>query len=149
MDYSCIRVTQYNAEYVKEGEVKALDKISEYLSDDHVAWISVRGLQDTNLIGKLGKKFDISALILEDILNTDERPKFIEDDKHLFVILKSLNFNRELRKVQIDQISLIVGKNYLISIQETDNEYFEDVSKEYMPDKEKSEVYPPIISAMR
>ena len=91
MDYSCIRVTQYNAEYVKEGEVKALDKISEYLSDDHVAWISVRGLQDTNL--------------------------------------KSLNFNRELRKVQIDQISLIVGKNYLISIQETDNEYFEDVSK--------------------
>ena len=129
MDYSCIRVTQYNAEYVKEGEVKALDKISEYLSDDHVAWISVRGLQDTNLIGKLGKKFDISALILEDILNTDERPKFIEDDKHLFVILKSLNFNRELRKVQIDQISLIVGKNYLISIQETDNEYFEDVSK--------------------
>ena len=129
MDYSCIRVTQYNAEYVKEGEVKALDKISEYLSDDHVVWISVRGLQDTNLIGKLGKKFDISALILEDILNTDERPKFIEDDKHLFVILKSLNFNRELRKVQIDQISLIVGKNYLISIQETDNEYFEDVSK--------------------
>jgi len=100
MDYSCIRVTQYNAEYVKEGEVKALDKISEYLSDDHVVWISVRGLQDTNLIGKLGKKFDISALILEDILNTDERPKFIEDDKHLFVILKSLN-----------------------------NEYFEDVSK--------------------
>lgn len=129
MDYSCIRVTQYNAEYVKEGEVKALDKISEYLSDDHVVWIFVRGLQDTNLIGKLGKKFDISALILEDILNTDERPKFIEDDKHLFVILKSLNFNRELRKVQIDQISLIVGKNYLISIQETDNEYFEDVSK--------------------
>ena len=56
MDYSCIRVTQYNAEYVKEGEVKALDKISEYLSDDHVAWISVRGLQDTNLIGKLGKE---------------------------------------------------------------------------------------------
>ena len=51
MDYSCIRVTQYNAEYVKEGEVKALDKISEYLSDDHVVWISVRGLQDTNLIG--------------------------------------------------------------------------------------------------
>ena len=77
MDYSCIRVTQYNAEYVKEGEVKALDKISEYLSDDHVAWISVRGLQDTNLIGKLGKKFDISALILEDILNTDERQAFV------------------------------------------------------------------------
>lgn len=129
MDYSRIRVTQYNADYVKEGEIKSLDKISEYLSDDHTVWISIRGLQDTNLIGKLGKKFGISALILEDILNTDERPKFIEDDKHLFVILKSLNFKRELRKAQIDQISLVVGKNYLISIQETENEYFEDVAK--------------------
>ena len=42
-----------------------LEKISEYLSDDHVAWISVRGLQDTNLIGKLGKKFDISASVVQ------------------------------------------------------------------------------------
>ena len=71
MDYSCIRVTQYNAEYVKEGEVKALDQISDYLSDDHVVWISVRGFQDTNLIGKLGKKLDIRALILEDIMSKE------------------------------------------------------------------------------
>lgn len=129
MNYSCIRVTQYNTDYVKEGKLKSPDKISEYLSDDHVAWITIRGLHDTNLIGQLGKKFDISPLILEDILNTDERPKFIEDDKHLFVILKSLNFNKEIRKIQIDQISLIVGKNYLISLQETENNYFEDVAR--------------------
>lgn len=129
MENSRIRVTQYNTEYIKEGELKKLDKIAEYLSDDHVTWISIHGLQDTTLIAQIGEKFDISSLILEDILNTDERPKFIEDDTHLFVILKSLSFNPENCKFQIDQISLIVGENYLISIQETEADYFEDVSR--------------------
>lgn len=129
MENSRIRVTQYNTEYIKEGELKKLDKIAEYLSDDHVTWISIHGLQDTTLIAQIGEKFDISSLILEDILNTDERPKFIEDDTHLFVILKSLSFNPENCKFQIDQISLIVGENYLISIQETETDYFEDVSR--------------------
>lgn len=129
MENSRIRVTQYNTEYIKEGELKKLDKIAEYLSDDHVTWISIHGLHDTALIAQIGEKFDISSLILEDILNTDERPKFIEDDTHLFVILKSLSFNPENCKFQIDQISLIVGENYLISIQETETDYFEDVSR--------------------
>lgn len=129
MENSRIRVTQYNTEYIKEGELKKLDKIGEYLSDDHVTWISIHGLQDTTLIAQIGEKFDISSLILEDILNTDERPKFIEDDTHLFVILKSLSFNPKNCKFQIDQISLIVGENYLISIQETETDYFEDVSR--------------------
>lgn len=129
MENSRIRVTQYNTAYIKEGELKKLDKIGEYLSDEHVTWISIHGLQDTTLIAQIGEKFDISSLILEDILNTDERPKFIEDDTHLFVILKSLSFNPENCKFQIDQISLIVGENYLISIQETETDYFEDVSR--------------------
>lgn len=129
MDYSYIRVVQYNPDYVKEKELKSLDKISEYISEDHVTWISLHGLHDTALVEQAGKKFNISSLILEDILNTDERPKFIDDDEHLFVILKSLNFNKDVCKVQIDQISLIVGPHYLVSIQETETDYFEDVFK--------------------
>lgn len=143
MDCSCIRVTQYNTDYIKEGELKSLDKISEYLSDEHITWISVRGLHDTQLIGQIGKTFGISSLILEDILNTDERPKFIEDDTHLFVILKSLTFDREVCKVQIDQISLIVGKNYLISVQETETDYFEDVSRRLYAGQGKIRSYSP------
>lgn len=129
MDSCRIRMIQYNMDYVKEGELKSLDKISEYLSDDHILWISICGLHDTNLIGKIGKKFDISPLVLEDILNTDERPKFTEDGKHLSIILKALSFNKKIRKMQIDQISLVVGKNYLLSFQETDSDYFAEVAQ--------------------
>lgn len=143
MDYSCIRVTQYNADYIKEGELKCLDKIAEYFSDDHVTWISIHGLHDTQLIGQTGKAFDISSLMLEDILNTDERPKFIEDDNHLFIILKAINFDKEACKVQIDQISLIVGAHYLISIQESETDYFEDVAKRLLAGQTKIRSYSP------
>ena len=142
IEYTHIRVTQYNTDYIKEGNLKSLDKISEYLSDNHLTWVSIQGLHDTQLIGQLGKKFGISSLILEDILNTDERPKFIEDDKHLFIILKSLNFDKNISKIHIDQISLIVGKNYLITIQETTEDYFKEVDQRLYAGQGKIRTYP-------
>lgn len=129
MEQSTLQVTQYNTGAIKEKKLKSVDEISAYLSDDHVTWISISGLQDISIIEKIGKIFNISSLILEDILNTDERPKFIDDDDHLFIILKSLNFNKEVARVQIDQISLVVGKNYLITIQETERDTFSDVGR--------------------
>ncbi|MDE6451994.1 MAG: magnesium/cobalt transporter CorA [Odoribacter sp.] len=143
MEHSRIHVMQYNTNYIKEGELKSLEKIDEYLSEEHVSWISVHGLHDTRLIGQMGKKFGITPLLLEDILNTDERPKFTDDDQHLFVILKSLNFDKEIPKVFIDQISLIVGKNYLISIQETEKDYFEDIARRLYASQGKIRSSPP------
>lgn len=138
-----INVTQYNAEYIKEGELKSLDKINEYISDDHVTWISIEGLHNIPVIEQVGKKFEIPALVLEDILNTDERPKMSEDDSHIFIILKSLVFNKESRKVEIDQISMILGVNYLITIQETNIKYFEDVTKRLYSGLSKIRTYSP------
>ena len=143
IDHSCIKVTQYNGEYIKEGELKCLDKINEYISDEHVTWISIEGLHDTSLIEQMGKKFDIPALVLEDILNTDERPKMNEDDSHIFIILKSLSFNKATLKMDIDQISMILGRNYLITIQETDTKYFEDVTKRLYSGLSKIRTYSP------
>lgn len=143
IEHSCINVTQYNADYIKEGELKSLDKINEYISDDHVTWISVEGLHNVPLIEQIGKKFDIPNLVLEDILNTDERPKMNEDDKHIFIILKSLIFNKATRKVEIDQISMILGANYLITIQESDTKHFEDVTKRLYSGLSKIKTYSP------
>ncbi len=127
VEHSSIRVIQYNAADIREERVKSTDRLSGYLSDERITWISICGLHDTTLIGQIGKIFDISSLVLEDILNTDERPKFIEDDRHLFVILKSLNYDKDIGKIRIDQVSMVVGKNYLLTIQETDVDSFNDV----------------------
>lgn len=143
MEQSSIHVMQYNSDFIKEGALKSLDNIREYVADDHVTWISLSGLHNTKPIEQIGQVFDIPALILEDILNTDERPKLAEDDKHIFIILKSLLFDRTTQKVQIDQISMILGNNYLITIQETAHKHFEDVVKRLYSGLSKIRTYPP------
>lgn len=67
---------------------------------------------------------------------------------HLFIILKSVSFNKEISKVQIDQISLIVGKNYLISIQETATDHFSDVAQRLYAGQGKYVLIHPITSVM-
>ena len=122
-----IIVRQYNCNYFKEETLESFCNINKYLSDDYITWISLHGLHNPQRIEELGNSLDINSLILEDILNTDERPKFIEDDRHIFIITKSLEYDQLAHRVQMEQISLIVGKNYLISIQETETDHFQDI----------------------
>lgn len=127
MGESLISVTQYNQAYLKEGHLKNLNKIQDYITNEHVTWISISGLQNIALIQQMGQNFNIPSLVLEDILNTDERPKFSEDEEHIYIILKSVIFKRDTVRIQIDQISFILGPDYLITLQESDYHYFEDV----------------------
>ncbi|MCI5706656.1 MAG: magnesium/cobalt transporter CorA [Odoribacter sp.] len=129
LKHTKIIVRQYNNNYFKEGELKSFSNLTEYLSDDHITWFSLFGLHDIQLIENLGTTFNINSLILEDILNTDERPKFIEDEYHIFIIAKNLEYDPVASKVQMEQISIIAGKNYLISIQETETDHFQDICR--------------------
>lgn len=127
MEHIRIHLTQYNTATFKEESVSDIRQIRKAESSPYTTWIAIHGLHETQVIAELGKQFDINPLILEDILNTDERPKFSEDEHHLFIIVKSLSFDKGTNKVKIEQISLVVGDNYLISFQESDTAHFQDV----------------------
>ena len=76
---------------------------------------------------KLGKEFGLHPLVLEDVLNTGQRPKFEDFEKHFFVVLKMLSYNEELQAVENEQVSLIVGENFVISFQERVGDVFEQI----------------------
>lgn len=138
-----IKAIQYSKDELKILRPTTFSNIKSCLSDKHVTWISLYGLHNTDYIKEMGDVFQIPPLILEDILNTDERPKFDEDDKHIFIIIKSLFFHSDLNKVQIDQISIILGANYLITIQENDFPYFADIDKRLESGTSKIRTYTP------
>jgi len=89
MDKSRIRLIQYNNENLKETELKTIDK-SLSVPENQVTWINIDGIHNTALIEKTGEIFAISPLTLENILNTGQRPKYWEDEKHIIIILKAL-----------------------------------------------------------
>lgn len=114
-------------DHLLEKELESLDECQPYLSDNAVSWISLYGLHDENLIGKLGELFGIHSLLLEDMLNTGQRPKITETDKYLIVILKILDFDEKTHQLSSNQISMILDDSFLITLQEKEGHYFESI----------------------
>lgn len=92
-----------------------------------INWLMINGIHNTEIIGILGEKFNLDSLILEDILNTEHRPKFEELDRYIFLTIKSLSLDNLTISVNSEQISIITGSNFLISFQENHNPVFNTI----------------------
>lgn len=117
----------YNKDSLIEKKVENLNELPETIPNDSVLWLNIYGLHDTKSIGEVGERFSIPHLELEDILNTDQRPKITEDENNIHIFLKFLEFREETKKIHGDQISFVLGKNFVITFQERRATFFEPV----------------------
>ncbi len=122
-----VRITyiDYDEQNFEEKQVTNIEECFKFKDTKTVTWINIDGIHDIVLIEKLGKQFDLHPLILEDILNTDQRPKLEDFDNYLFIVLKMLSYNDEKQMVEAEQVSLVLGNNFLISFQERVGDVFE------------------------
>lgn len=127
MEKSRIRVIRYDQEQLKEEELENVNNLDTTLRKGTITWLNIDGLHDTDMMNQLKGMFDISSLVMEDILNTDQRPKLVEDNDKIIIILKVFYFKTEENIFSSEQISFILGENYLITIQERVGDYFESV----------------------
>ncbi len=110
-----------------------IEKLENLLLDEDMHWINLHGIHDTELVNRLGEKFDIHPLAIQDILDVNQRPKFQPYTNHWFFTLKSVlpTVNDE---VVAEQISFILGPNYLVSFQEKKADYFEHIRQRIRQD---------------
>ena len=127
MESSQLTLMDYDNENLTETHFSDIEEIQHLKALPTVSWINVYGIHDPEIIQKIGNIFDIPPLLLEDILNTDKRPKFEEGENILGFILKVINYDTENSKIQSDQISIVLGKNYVISFQEQKANFFDPV----------------------
>ncbi|MBI9053274.1 MAG: magnesium/cobalt transporter CorA [Bacteroidales bacterium] len=127
MDESRIRLIKYSESDFAERELESDTDFNGLISKDSVTWINIDGLHDIDLLKNVKEQFDISSLAMEDILNTDQRPRIIEDKNHVIIILKVIFFENETNALKSEQMSFILGDNYIISIQEQVGDYFDPV----------------------
>lgn len=104
------------------------EKISASLKNENINWLNIDGLHNVELIEKAGKYFNLHSLNIEDILNTQHRPKMEDHDDHIFLTLKVLGSN-EKGIISFDQISLVLGKNFVLSFQEKENGIFNKIKE--------------------
>ena len=127
IEKTLIRFIHFDQNRLVENEPEELDCCIPYLSEEMVSWISIYGLHNSDIIQKMGNLFDIHGLLLEDMLNTDQRPKIAETDKLLIIILKLLDYNEKSKEICSNQISLILNKSFLITLQEKEGHYFDEI----------------------
>ena len=127
VDKPTIKIISYDKETVTETQVSSVDEALQYGSDDKVCWVIVEGLANVAVVEKIGEAFDIHQLVLEDILNTHQRPKFEEYDNYLFIVLKELLAPGEEFAVVYEQISLLVTKNFVFSFKEKKDHLFQPI----------------------
>ncbi|MBN2522961.1 MAG: magnesium/cobalt transporter CorA [Bacteroidales bacterium] len=135
MESPQISLMDYDEKNLTESVVTDLEQLRNLKSLPTVSWINVYGIHDTEVIQKLGEIFDIPSLLLEDILVTDQRPKFEEGEKNLGFIMKMLTYETDTYRISDDQISFVLGKNYVLSFQEKKASFFDPVRERIRSNK--------------
>lgn len=115
------RYNSDNVEYVPE--IKP-EKLALELKKDGDLWVNVIGLHDTEVISKIGENLKLHHLILEDIVNTTQRPKYEEYEENSYVVLKMLSYDSNAVRINQEQVSFVLGSGYVVSFQEMEGDVF-------------------------
>lgn len=121
-----IKVFDYTQTEMEEINIEHVEQCAHYKNKDSVTWINMEGM-NTNYIQKIGEYFGIHPLVSEDIVNTGQRPKVEDYGDYLFVVIKMIYVGKEKNDMISEQISLIIGKNYVISFQEKEGDVFNPI----------------------
>ena len=127
VERTTISLLDYDEQHLEEHEIEAADQCLPFADKPTVTWINVEGLHEVEVIGKLGDAFDLHPLILEDILNTDQRPKVEDFDAYIYIVLKMLNYNGSSHEVVAEQVSLILGPSFVVTFQEQAGDVFDPI----------------------
>lgn len=122
------RVMCYREDTLEEAEVPTIEEALAFVDREQeaagVTWIDVVGIRDVDMLRKLGRRFQLHPLALEDVLNVGQRPKVEFFDDHIFLILRQLHFDEML---QVEQVSLFFTDRVVVTLQEWAGDPFEGV----------------------
>ena len=130
-----ITVMDYDSQAFQEKTVSAVEECFKFKTTPTTTWINVDGIHDVEIIEKLGKEFGIHPLVLEDVLNTNQRPKSEDYVQYIFVVLRMLSYDESTQKTKSEQVSLILGTDFLISFQEVIGDVFDEIRLRIRQDK--------------
>jgi magnesium transporter len=122
-----ITIIDYEESQFEEKELDTIEECFPFKDKPTVTWINIDGIHEVDIIEKLGKRFEIHPLVLEDIVNTGQQPKMEDLEQYVFVILKMLFYDEETKEIKPEQVSLILGANFVITFQEREGDVFNPI----------------------
>ena len=128
----------YNGESFVERDGFTPEEAFPADGEQRTLWINIDGVHCPDVIERIGKHFDLHPLLLEDVAHTQQRPKLEDYDEHLFVELNTVHFEAGRDEVVTEQVSLVLGPNWLLSFNEHPQPYFRTIRDRIRADKVRS-----------
>ena len=122
-----ITIIDYDEASFQEKEIKTIEECLLFKDKPTVTWMNVDGLHQIEILEKIGECYGLHPLVMEDILNTDQRPKMEDYGDYIYIVLKMLDQSNKSNEVVTEQISLILGPNFVFSFQEREGDVFDPI----------------------
>lgn len=124
---STISAVVYDEERLQSQESVTPQQCLELLGLPGVKWLDMNGVHQPDIVRAMGEVLDLHPLVLEDILNTDQRPKVEAYAGYLYIVLRMLRYDEARKQIHSEQVSLILGADYVLSLQELPGDVFDGV----------------------
>lgn len=129
LDRTRIAILDYDEGGVREIPSATVEDCVRLKDTPSVTWIDVEGIHDVAKLEELGGAFGLHPLVMEDILNTDQRPKTEDYGEYLYIVLRMFCLDEQRHQVVADQVSLILGKGFVLSFQEGELDVFDPLRR--------------------
>lgn len=124
-DAVCLTVMDYDETSCDERVLQGADDAAAYRDTRRTAWIHVDGVHRVDLVSRLGECFGLHSLVLEDVLNTNQRPKLDQMEGYLYLVFRLLTWDEAAGDMRSEQVSLILGPRYVLSFAERTSTVFD------------------------
>jgi len=136
-DKIVLRAMDFNLEDVSELEVSTADDLVALKKSKKLSWLNVDGLDNVELMENLARVFKIEHNILSDVMNPSARPKMQEYENGIFITIKMVQYDEANDNLTVENLSLIIADNTLISFQEKSGLVFEPIRERIRKHKNK------------
>lgn len=121
-----LEIIDFDSQECLERDLASVEEAFDLISSERPSWLNINGLNHVKSIEQIGNHFELHPLVIEDIANTQQRPKIDEFENYFFIVLKMLYLNEE-GVIQHEHVSFVLGKHYVLSFQESDGDVFDAV----------------------
>jgi magnesium transporter len=135
LEHARVTLIDYGADGLEEKQFETLAESRAYTPTQPIHWLNVYGLHEPEVLAEVGRRFNLHPLVLEDILNTDQRPKLDEYGDYLFLVTRFFDYDAKSMDVTSEQISMVIGHNFVLTFQEKPTGNFNPVRDRLRQDR--------------
>ena len=123
-DVPVVTIIDYSEASFQEKQVTSVEECFPFRDTKSVSWINIDGMQDVGFIERLGQHFGFHPLVVEDILDLSQRPKCEDMESYILIATKMFMIDDEESGIKSEQVSLVLGENFVVSFQESRGDVF-------------------------